>query len=169
MPVNADKILDTLNSTIVCIDASDTIVYVNFQGEILFDSSAASLMGRSFNSLLSSLEPNNILEKLHYFSESKQTITEHESQLTLADGRSKLVDYSIYALENDTDTGVILIEIRLLEHHLEFAQDALSNLQKQVSQQFARGIAHEIKNPLGGIRGAAAGTHRQYARPGPHY
>jgi two-component system nitrogen regulation sensor histidine kinase GlnL len=155
MPVNADKILDTLNSTIICLDASDTVVYINFQGEVLFDSSAASLIGRPFNDLLSSVEPNNILEKLVYFLESKQTITEHEAQLTLADGRSKLIDYSIYALENDTNTGIILIEIRLLEHQLDFAQDALSNLQKQVSQQFARGIAHEIKNPLGGIRGAA--------------
>ena len=155
MPVNADKILDTLNSTIICLDASDTVVYINFQGEILFDSSADALMGRPFNSLLSSIEPNNIVEKLHYFAESKQTITEHEAALMLSDGRSKLVDYSIYALDNDTNTGVTLIEIRPLERQLEFAQDALSNLQKQVSQQFARGIAHEIKNPLGGIRGAA--------------
>lgn len=151
----SDKILDTLNSTIMCLDASGNIIYVNSPAEILFDSSAASLTGKPFQSLLSQVEPSSIIEKLQNFRDSEQTVTEHQAQIMLADGRCKLVDYSIYSLERDSDSRITLIEIRPLERHQEIAQEALSNMQKQVSQLFARGIAHEIKNPLGGIRGAA--------------
>ncbi|MCP4430741.1 MAG: PAS domain-containing protein [Gammaproteobacteria bacterium] len=165
MSVNSDKILDTLNSAIMCLDACGTVVYVNFPGEILFDCSAVALIGKPFEDLLSSVEPNNIIEKIRCFDQSKQTLTEREAQLRLSDGRSKLVDYSIYALDNDSNTAVILVEIRPLERQLEITQDALNNLQKQVSQQFARGIAHEIKNPLGGIRGAAQLLDRELSDP----
>ncbi len=155
MSTQVDKILDTLNSTIVCLDASLTVSYLNSTGEILFDASALSLIGKPFEQLLSPVEPNTISAKLSRFNESHHTITEHEAHLTLADGRIMLVDYSIYPLDVESDSKSILVEIRPLDRQVEIAHDVLSNLQKQVSQQFARGIAHEIKNPLGGIRGAA--------------
>lgn len=155
MSAQVDKILDALNSTIICLDASLAVSYLNSTGEVLFDSSAISIIGKPFETLLSQVEANTISEKLHGFTESYQTITEHEANLTLANGRKMLVDYSIYALDAENDPGNILIEVRPLDRQVEIARDVLSNLQKQVSQQFARGMAHEIKNPLGGIRGAA--------------
>lgn len=155
MPTQVDKILDTLNCTIVCLDASLAVSYLNSNGEILFDASALSLIGKPFEQLLSPVEPNTISDKLSRFTGSHQTITEHEAHLTLANGRTMLIDYSIYPLDAEDDSNNILVEIRPLDRQVEIARDVLSNLQTQVSQQFARGIAHEIKNPLGGIRGAA--------------
>ena len=38
---------------------------------------------------------------------------------------------------------------------LEIAQECHRVTQQMASQQLARGMAHEIKNPLGGVRGAA--------------
>ena len=162
----SEKILDTLNSTIMCLDTSGTITYINPAGEFLFDSSADSLTGRPFESLLSRVETNSIIDKLHLFRDLEQTVTEHQAQLMLADGRSKLVDYSIYALDRDSDGEAIMVEIRPLERHQEMAQEALRSMQKQVSQHFARGIAHEIKNPLGGIRGAAQLLDRELGEAG---
>lgn len=155
MSAQVDKILDTLNSSIVCLDADRVVTYLNSTGEVLFDSSAISLIGKPFDYLLSPVEPNTLSEKLSSFTESHQTITEHEAHLTLSNGRTMLVDYSIYPLDVEYDSNNILLEIRPLQRQVEIARDVLSNLQKQMSQQFARGIAHEIKNPLGGIRGAA--------------
>ncbi len=155
MPTQVNKILDTLNCTIVCLDGSLTIIYLNSTAEMLFDASALSLTGKPFQQLLSRVEPNTIGEKLKGFSNSQQTVTEHEACLTLVDGRTMLVDYSIYPLDVEHDSANILVEIRPLERQVEIARDVFSNLQNQVSRQFARGIAHEIKNPLGGIRGAA--------------
>ncbi|MCP3688382.1 MAG: PAS domain-containing protein, partial [Gammaproteobacteria bacterium] len=144
--------LDKLNSTILCVDADLRILYINSTGEELFDASASALLGRSFLRLLSPVEANTLTTKLQRFSEQQQTTSEHQASLTLADGRVLTVDYSIYPLE---DQARLLVEIRPLELQVEIARDALQHLQKQASQQFARGVAHEVKNPLGGIRGAA--------------
>ncbi len=155
MPTQAEQILDTLNCAIVCLDAGLAINYLNSNGEILFGASALSLAGKPFEQLLSPVEANSISDKLSGFAESHQTITEHEAHLTLAGGRSMLIDYSIYPLDAKYESNNILVEIRPLDRQLEIARDVFSSLQNQVSQSFARGIAHEIKNPLGGIRGAA--------------
>ncbi len=154
-PSVSDKILDTLNSAIVCLDADARVTYINATGEMMFDASAAALEGKFFDSLLSQVEVNTITSNLRDFAEQHKTFTEHEAKITFANGRSITVDYSIYVLDNELNPANIAIEIRPLDRQVEIARETLSNMQNLVSQQFARGIAHEIKNPLGGIRGAA--------------
>jgi len=154
-PSVSDKILDTLNSTILCLDADTRVTYINATGEIMFDASAVTLKGKLFEQLLSQVEPNTITSNVHGFAEQHKTFTEHEAKITFLNGRSITVDYSIYALDDELNPTNIAIEIRPLERQVEIARETLSNMQNRVSQQFARGIAHEIKNPLGGIRGAA--------------
>lgn len=165
MPIPFEKLLDTLNSTILCLDAEQRVTYINSTGEILFDASAAYLTGKPFSSLLSPIETNTISGNLEGFSHQHQPITEHEARLTLSNGRSLSVNYSIYPLEDNEQETLILLEIRPLERQVEIARDQLSHQQKQASQQFARGVAHEIKNPLGGIRGAAQLLEKEIPQP----
>jgi two-component system nitrogen regulation sensor histidine kinase GlnL len=159
---NAQRILDTLNSSILCLDAGRQITYVNAAAEVLFASSAASLVGRHFASLLSQLEPSSILGKLGL---DTTAFTEHEAVITLANGKSIIANYSIYPLDSQLQDGEIVVEIRPLERQAQFAQDELKQLQQLATQQLARGLAHEINNPLGGIRGAAQLLQRALDRP----
>ena len=158
----AERILDTLNSAILCLDPRRRITYVNPAAEALFDRSTASLMGQDFASLLSQPEPSTILEKLTLES---LDFTEHEAVITLAHGKSITANYSIYRFGNQSQGGDIVLEIRQLERQAQFAQDELKQQQQQASQQLARGLAHEINNPLGGIRGAAQLLQRALDRP----
>lgn len=147
-----DKILDTLSSSIICVDENLIIRYINSTAEILFGNSASTLIGKEFKRLFSQVEASTITDKLPGFALQGQAMTEHDATIKLANGRSISVDYTIYALD---DIGYILIEIKPIDHQAQYLRDEFSQLQKQASQQFARGMAHEIKNPLGGIRGAA--------------
>ena len=156
------RILDTLNSSILCLDSERCITYVNAAGEALFESSASNLVGRRFDSLLSQVEPSSILSKLGLDSIA---FTEHEAAITLADGRAIIADYSIYPLDGQTADDELVLEIRQFEHQAQFAQDELNQLQQQATQQLARGLAHEVNNPLGGIRGAAQLLQRALDRP----
>jgi two-component system nitrogen regulation sensor histidine kinase GlnL len=158
----AHHILDTLSASVLYLDSKRCINYVNAAGEALFESSAASLGGRPFDSLLSRVEPSSILTKL-----SLDTIafTEHEALITLASGKSIIADYSIYPFGNRPGDSEIVLEIRPLERQAQFAQDELNHLQQQATQQLARGLAHEINNPLGGIRGAAQLLQKALDRP----
>ena len=156
------RILDTLNAAILCLDSKRRIRYVNAAGEALFESSASSLIGRRFDDLLSRQEPSSILSKLTLDSIA---FTEHEAVITLASGKSIIADYSIYPFGDQPEDGEIVLEIRQLERQAQFAQDELNQLQQQATQQLARGLAHEINNPLGGIRGAAQLLQREFDHP----
>ncbi|RLA05443.1 MAG: PAS domain-containing sensor histidine kinase, partial [Gammaproteobacteria bacterium] len=141
-----------LSSSIICVDENLIIRYINSTAEILFGNSASTLIGKEFKRLFSQVEASTITDKLPGFALQGQAMTEHDATIKLANGRSISVDYTIYALD---DIGYILIEIKPIDHQAQYLRDEFSQLQKQASQQFARGMAHEIKNPLGGIRGAA--------------
>lgn len=156
------RILDRLTSTLVCLDRDRCITWINATGEDLFENSAASLVGRPFESLLSLQEPSTISENLK---REPISMTEHEAIITLANGKSLIADYSIYPAGETEDQAAILLEIRPLDRHAQIARDEFSHLQQLARQQLARGLAHEINNPLGGIRGAAQLLQRELDRP----
>ena len=149
------RILDTLSCSIICVDETLCINYINSPAEILFGHSASSLMGIAFTQLFSRVEPSTITDKLPDLAAQGQVMTEHDATLTLASGKSINADYTIYPLEDAEDAGNIMIEIRPVNRQALYLRDKLSQIQNQTSQLFARGMAHEIRNPLGGIRGAA--------------
>ena len=161
------RILDTLSASILCLDSETCVSYANATAEVLFECSAAKLIGRPFDSLLSRLEASSILTQLKL---NSIDLTEHEATITLANGKSICADYSIYPLydqaPNDSaQQRELLIEIRPLERQAQFAQEELNQIQKQASQLLARGLAHEINNPLGGIRGAAQLLQKEFDNP----
>ncbi len=151
---NADKILDFLNSSILQLDNELNIHQVNATAEVFFDTSKTVLLNRPFTSLFSPIEENSILSSLHLCLQHNQQITEHEAIITFVNGRSLACDYSIHPFYEDKSFG-LMIEIRPVDRHLEIAREGQRVTQQLASQQLARGMAHEIKNPLGGIRGAA--------------
>ena len=159
---SAYRLLDALNSAILHLDGEGCINYINAAGEALFESSVDSLINRRFDSLLSRSEPSSILTNL---TRDSIAFTEHEAVITLASGKSIIADYSIYPFGDQSQEGEIVLEIRPLERQAQFAQDELNQLQQQATQQLARGLAHEINNPLGGIRGAAQLLQKALDRP----
>jgi len=152
--INAGKILNYLNSSIICLSDTLTINQVNATAEVFFDTSEKVLIGKPFASLFDSKAENSILSSLQFCLKHNHQITEHEAPLSLANRKSVTIDYSIHPII-ETDRLNLLLELRPIERHLEIAKDGQRIIQQIASQQLARGMAHEIKNPLGGIRGAA--------------
>lgn len=153
--VDGDKLLNALNSALLCLDDQLRISYVNSSAEALFASGAGKLLGRSFTDLLSPVEPSNIEQQLQHCRDSLATISARAAALTLYNGRAIIADYSMYPVGQNEAGSEILIEIHHLEHQAQFDQARMNQMQQHASHQLARGLAHEIKNPLGGIRGAA--------------
>jgi two-component system nitrogen regulation sensor histidine kinase GlnL len=61
----------------------------------------------------------------------------------------------------------LLLEVRPIDQQLKAAREEQLAQQQQANRELVRNLAHEIKNPLGGIRGSAQLLERELASPAP--
>lgn len=69
--------------------------------------------------------------------------------------QSITVNLSATPLLEDGKLSEILIELQQVDRHLRITKEEQLLAQQNTSRMLVRGLAHEIKNPLGGLRGAA--------------
>ena len=153
------RILDGLNSTILLFGADLRLRYINPAGEMLFEVSARHLTGLHFDALFNSASCStkdvlNVLNTVH-------PITQHEVAVTLLKYKDITVDMSISPMLDSSDDPEILLECHQIDHLLRISQDEKRAEDQQATKQILRGLAHEIKNPLGGLRGSAQLLQRQ--------
>lgn len=146
-------ILDGLHSAVLVLDQNLNIQYINPASEILFAVSAKRVFNQPISSLFVDDQCNDgsllsALQSGHSYIKREASIERIGLDPVIADY------YVIPMLETDQAPG-LLLEFRPLDRLMRISKDdALRN--NQVSNRsLIRGIAHEVKNPLGGIRGAA--------------
>ncbi|NIG98130.1 MAG: nitrogen regulation protein NR(II) [Serratia symbiotica] len=139
---DAGQILNSLINSILLLDNQLAVHYANPAAQQLLAQSFRKLFGTPLPDLLGyfSLDIALMRESLH----AGQGFTDNEVTLVV-DGRAHILSLTAQALPE----GHILIELALMDkqRHLHAQQIAARDL--------VRGLAHEIKNPLGGLRGAA--------------
>lgn len=148
-------IIDNLDSVVMLFDQDLRLTYVNPAGEMLFSASERNMVGQKACDLISCPEAivgSNLKKALREY----QPITEREIVLPLPDGTEVVVDCSIIPMQNlaEVDRGLI-VEIQMLDRHIRISREEQLINQQSVTRDLVRGLAHEIKNPLGGLRGAA--------------
>ncbi|NMM28724.1 MAG: PAS domain-containing protein [Glaciimonas sp.] len=143
--------LDLLPSAVIVLDAQGCIAYVNPAAEILLESASRTLIGQALTSLfVNGAELEAVFQQAvaHQFSDKRQDLTLQRS------GREPLcVDSIITAL--DSAEMPVLIELRENVQQIKLDREERIIDQSQANKELIRNLAHEIKNPLGGIRGAA--------------
>jgi two-component system, NtrC family, nitrogen regulation sensor histidine kinase GlnL len=146
------RILENLNTAVLLFDGSLNLQYINPAGEVLFAVSTKQITGQSLEDLLPlSVQFTDAIRRAH---QSGNPYTEREVQLILVNQQTVTVDCTITPLNDPQDNG-LLMELLQLDRHLRIAREETLLAQYQTSKTLIRGIAHEIKNPLGGLRGAA--------------
>lgn len=147
------RILDHLNSAILLFDQQLTLIYVNNAGEILLADSAHHLLGQSAFDLFRSSDPAMVVN-------IKQSLSMEEPLVdrSLALNRlTQTVTINMIAtpLLIDEQVSEILVELQQVDNHLRISREEQILTQQNTARLLVRGLAHEIKNPLGGLRGAA--------------
>lgn len=86
---------------------------------------------------------------------SRHPYTVYEDRLRLHNNTTIDVDYSVAPIQYANDDDHLLLEfVRSRSHHKITQEENLIH-QYDAAKSLLRGLAHEIKNPLGGIRGSA--------------
>ncbi|MBU6420938.1 MAG: PAS domain-containing sensor histidine kinase [Gammaproteobacteria bacterium] len=106
-----------------------------------------------------------ILERVR---STRETVTQRELLLDvgLPDTRHKVtVDCTVTALSESEEIPELLVELIPLDRHMRISHEAGLAQQSGINRALARALAHEIKNPLGGIRAAAQLLERKLPQP----
>ncbi|RKF22308.1 nitrogen regulation protein NR(II) [Alginatibacterium sediminis] len=138
-------------SAVVLLDSELKISYLNAAAEQLIAQSAKRLSQKRFPDIMVHSSLN--IEKLAQLCESGQSFTDNEVTLVF-DTKSVLVELSATRLSFEEQL-CILVELRPIGQQKRITQELYQHAQQQAAKELVRGLAHEIKNPLGGLRGAA--------------
>ena len=91
--------------------------------------------------------------------------TEREVQITFHGGKVSTLDAIVTPVSEPQLGSGLLVELMQLDRQLRITREESLVAQQSVSRALTRGLAHEIKNPLGGLRGAAQLLERELADP----
>ncbi len=143
--------LDLLASAVVILDMEGRITYANPAAEHLFESSSKALSSHKLTEIFLNGEDLVAVFKQaveHQFADKRQDLTLERA------GREPLQVHTIVTALDNPDAPV-LIEFRENVQQLKLDREERLIDQSQANKELIRNLAHEIKNPLGGIRGAA--------------
>jgi two-component system nitrogen regulation sensor histidine kinase GlnL len=152
----AERVLDNLSTAVLVFDHELRLVYLNQAGEIMLAHSARHACGRSVHELL--VNPEVLVEHLARAFTEHQVISKRGCLLELPDAQALRVNCTFTPV---IESQTVQLELRQIDHHLRVEQDEALINQQQATHALVRGLAHEIKNPLGGLRGAAQLLERQ--------
>jgi two-component system, NtrC family, nitrogen regulation sensor histidine kinase GlnL len=147
------KILDHINEAILLFDKDLRLTYINPAGEMLLADSAKHLIGNLAQTLFKTAHNSlftDLLQRLH----QNEPLVDRE---LILEGlhQSFTVNLSATPMLEDGVLSEILIELQQVDRHLRITKEEQLLAQQNTSRMLVRGLAHEIKNPLGGLRGAA--------------
>jgi len=158
--------LDLLATAVVVVDHNQAVLYMNPSAENLFEASHTSVAGLTIERLLG--ENAILAAAISYARASHSSYTEHEIEIATS-GRQRLnLACTVSPADLGDPAAVMLLEFRQIDQQLRVEREARLLEQSQAHRELIRNLAHEIKNPLGGIRGAAQLLDRELERPGLH-
>jgi len=141
--------LDLLASSVLVIDCTGHVRYANPAAEHLLEVSVKSLSRQKLTGLFTNGDELAALCEqafAHKYADLRQDLTLHRP------AREPLHVHSIVSAAGEQE---VVIELRENVQQLKLDREERILDQSQANKELIRNLAHEIKNPLGGIRGAA--------------
>jgi two-component system nitrogen regulation sensor histidine kinase GlnL len=143
--------LDLLASAVLVLDAQGCISYANPAAENLLESSLKVMQNQRLTDMFlngDKLQAIFTQAAAHLFDDKRQDLVLERM------GRDPLQVHLMVTALDDPQLPV-LIELRENVQQLKLDREERLMDQSQANKELIRNLAHEIKNPLGGIRGAA--------------
>ena len=146
-------LIEQLTTAVIILDNELRLDYANASASELFGLSSKRIISTHFEQLC---QHHNIDIKriINNCLEQGNDCIQHKAEIVFNDGRHATLSISARRV-TFADTHFVLLECRALDQELRHDQASDQMHQLSAARNLIRGLAHEIKNPLGGIRGAA--------------
>jgi two-component system nitrogen regulation sensor histidine kinase GlnL len=144
------SVMEQLSTGILVFNDQDKLILMNSKAQELLDISERKALAMKPSELIYSND-FNISSALTRVRQQGASATERVVKVVLQSGEERSLSLTMAPI-NKND---ILVEVTRVDHYLQINRDEELALQNQLATDMLRGLAHEIKNPLGGLRGAA--------------
>ncbi len=146
------SLVDNLTTAIIVLDGHLRLRHLNPAAETLLETSKRHCHLQKIAELFR--DAGELPDSLRNVQKDGSTFIGRKIQWELANGNKLVVDYAISPL-HDLGEYALLVEIQGLDRAYQISRKELFLSSHETTQELVRGLGHEIKNPLGGIRGAA--------------
>ena len=154
------RLLESLSTAVLLLDEQLCVQYANPAAEQLLATSLTHLLHQSIRNFFDN--PDWHLANLQQALGEQQSHTQREVHLHCPVTLSQTaVDYTVTPLSSNQ----LLLELQPLGRLARINLEESLFTATQATRALVRGMAHEIKNPLGGIRGAAQLLARELDHP----
>jgi two-component system nitrogen regulation sensor histidine kinase GlnL len=147
------RIFEHLTTAVLLFNHDLTLICINTAGEIILAESARHLVGHNAHHLFKTSNPA-LLANLQQCLTMSEPLVDHSTIINRM-GQSTTVNLCATPLSVNEKVQEVLIELQQIDNHLRISKDEQLLTQQNTARLLIRGLAHEIKNPLGGLRGAA--------------
>jgi two-component system, NtrC family, nitrogen regulation sensor histidine kinase GlnL len=142
--------IELLSTAVLMLDEHLQVTYANPAAEDLLAHGRKHLIGLSLDKALPGNEA--FLQRIGQALEGEAGFNENDLVLDMG---GEPVHLHCVVTQLESGEARLALEFRELEQQLKIAREAKILEQQQANRELMRNLAHEIKNPLGGIRGAA--------------
>ena len=154
--------LEHLTTAVVLLDQNLRIVYLNPSAENLFKLSRKHVIGTPLQQVFG--EAETLPKAVEAALLTHASFTEHEIILATPGNHTLSVSCTVTPVE--IDAVGLMLEFHQIDKQLKIAREERMLVQQQANRELLRNLAHEIKNPLGGLRGAAQLLEHELPRSG---
>ena len=154
--------LDLLTSAVVILDAAGCLVFANTAAETLIDFSLRTMRGQRFAGMLVN---GALIDDLFADAERLEYANKRLDFALHRPGREPVEVHGIVTVLHDEPETPVLFEMQEADQQRRIERVERIHDQSAINRELIRNLAHEIKNPLGGIRGAAQLLQMEMATP----
>ena len=144
--------IDHLTTGVLVLDRGSVIVQMNSAVETLLDTSMQAARGAPLSDFVAAGE---LLDAVDRVFDTAEPLTERALPVTLNTGQTRVVDCTLTPIAAVHGAPKILVELVQLDRHHQITREERLLTQIAHARNLVRRLGHEIKNPLGGLRGAA--------------
>ncbi len=161
--VQAQRILENLGAAVVLLGRGQRVQYLNPAAEALFQVSARQAKGLALAAALPGAD--HLAPIVRQADADSRAYTERGVEIRLPPDRTITVDCTVTPFAESVRASYLLLELVQVDRPLRIAREESLLAQSHATRILTRGLAHEIKNPLGGLRGAAQLLERELPDP----